>query len=390
MNQKILCVDDEPNILQGYKRTLRKDFDIHIAEGGEQGLALLKSEGPFAVVVSDMQMPGMDGARFLSLVKDLAPDTVRIMLTGNADQQTAIVAVNEGNIFRFLNKPCSAETLALALTAGLAQYRLITAEKQLLEQTLNKSLQVLIDILSLVNTTAFSRSARLKRLAGEIAQQLGMRDIWEVEIAAMLSQIGCITVPEEALVKIAQGAPLTSKELDAYHHHPQVGHDLIAQIPRLEIAAEMIAQQNRRMSNEGEIKSPAGPATMGARILKVVLDFDNLLNSDHLPHTALREMAGRSGWYDPAILNTLKEIVDKQANEYVAVQMNVPDLKPGMVLDESLVTTRGALLLSAGQEITLSFILHLTRFVEAGIIPNEIHVRVPVNKLPLMGVAQQS
>src|SRR5438128_10033300 len=100
-------------------------------------------------------------------------------------------------------------------------------------------------------------------------------------------------------------------------------------------------------------------------------------------------MAGRSGWYDPMMLATLKEIVDKHADEYVAMQMSVPDLKPGMVLDEALVTTRGALLLSAGQEITLSFILHLTRFVEAGIIPSEIHVRVPVNRLPLTGAAHR-
>ena len=73
MTKKILCVDDDPNILQGYKRALRKDFDISIAEGGEPGLALIAQEGPFAVIVSDMRMPGMDGVQFLSRVKETAP-----------------------------------------------------------------------------------------------------------------------------------------------------------------------------------------------------------------------------------------------------------------------------------------------------------------------------
>src|SRR5262245_27435755 len=102
MNEKILCVDDEPNILEGYQRSLRKDFQIEIATGGTEGLEAMTRNGPYAVIVSDMRMPGMDGVQFLSRVKDISPDTVRVMLTGNADQQTAIEAVNEGSIFRFL------------------------------------------------------------------------------------------------------------------------------------------------------------------------------------------------------------------------------------------------------------------------------------------------
>lgn len=112
MSYKILCVDDDSNILQGYKRALRRDFDIFIAEGGLEALSIIEKEGPFAVVVSDMRMPVMDGVQFLSRVRDIAPETVRMMLTGNADQQTAIIAVNEGNIFRFLTKPCPPDVLA--------------------------------------------------------------------------------------------------------------------------------------------------------------------------------------------------------------------------------------------------------------------------------------
>lgn len=383
MNNKILCVDDEPNVLQGYKRTLRKDFDIYIAEGGEQALAMIASEGPFAVVVSDMRMPGMDGVQFLSRVKELTPESIKIMLTGNSDQHTAIEAVNEGNIFRFLTKPCSPEILAKTLNAGLEQYRLITAEKHLLEETLNKSLHVLVDILAIVNPTAFSRSTRVKQLAREIADILKIKNSWEVEIAAMLSQIGCITVPEEILQKIAKGAPLTDKEAGLYHRHPQTGHDLIVRIPRMENVAEIVASQNRRINDEVVIllhPDQVDEPTLGARILKVVLDFDKLISSGNSPGNAFRELSERAGWYDPYVLDALKKIIEVRDDEYVSLEVAVSELKPGMTLDKALVSNRGSMLLSAGQEITMSLKLRLINLAEAGIITNKIQVNVPVSQ----------
>jgi DNA-binding NtrC family response regulator len=148
MAEKILLVDDDSNILDGYRRSLGREFLMETAQGGEPALALAAKNGPYAVVVSDMRMPGIDGIQLLSRIKALAPDTIRVMLTGNADMETAINAINEGSIFRFLNKPCSKESMAKTLTAALVQYRLVTAEKQLLEQTLSGSLQVLTEVLS--------------------------------------------------------------------------------------------------------------------------------------------------------------------------------------------------------------------------------------------------
>lgn len=128
MKEKILCVDDDPNILQAYQRSLRREFEIEVAKGGKEGLEVIASQGPFAVVVSDMRMPGMDGIQFLSKVREQTPNTVRIMLTGHADRQTAIDAVNQGNIFRFLTKPCSPEILAKSLEEGIQQYQLLKAK----------------------------------------------------------------------------------------------------------------------------------------------------------------------------------------------------------------------------------------------------------------------
>ncbi len=117
VNGKILCVDDDANVLKSYKRQLGEQYDIETAGGPEEGLKSVDQSGPYAVIVADMCMPGMDGIEFLRRARKKAPYTVSIMLTGNADQQTAINAINDGNIFRFLTKPCPAEQLSNALIA---------------------------------------------------------------------------------------------------------------------------------------------------------------------------------------------------------------------------------------------------------------------------------
>lgn len=135
MNEKILIVDDDPHILQGYQRSLRKRFKLDTALGGLEILEKVEKDGPYAIVVSDMRMPGMDGLQLLSRLKEVEPDTIRIMLTGNADQKTAVDAVNKGDVFKFLTKPCSVETMASTLELGLDQYGRILGNRSILEQS---------------------------------------------------------------------------------------------------------------------------------------------------------------------------------------------------------------------------------------------------------------
>lgn len=159
------------------------------------------------------------------------------MLTGNAETETAIEAINEGNIFRFLIKPCAKEMMAKTITAALMQYRLITAEKQLLEQTLSGCLQVLSEVLSLVNPAAFSRAERARRYIHHVVTAMKLGNPWQYEVAAILSQLGCVTLAPETIESVYRGDTLSPADQTQYDAHPKVAFELLSKIPRLEPTA---------------------------------------------------------------------------------------------------------------------------------------------------------
>ncbi len=392
MNEKILFVDDELNILEAYQRSLRKEFNIDTALGGADGLIALASQGPYAVIITDMRMPGMGGIEFLAQAKAKSPDSVRIMLTGNADQQTAVDAINEGAIFRFLTKPCPPVVLAHAIHAALRQYQLVTAEKELLNKTLNGSIHLLTDLLSLVNPTAFGRSSRVRRLVKQMATMLRIDNAWQLEIAAMLSQIGCITIPEETLWRIYSGHPLNPEESKLAQAHPQLGHDLLRQIPRLEGVAEIIAYQEKLFNGAGVPQDHRRGAEipLGARILKLVLDYDKLAEWGLDTYAALEEIRARHNWYDPEIIPAL-ELALKNEVRYEPKLARIDELTPDMLLAEDIKSVKGMLLLTKGQEVTRSLCMRLKNFRDGGAIVEPLSVLVPIKsnsgKLTLPGQA---
>lgn len=377
-HDKILCVDDEQHILASYRRQLRKDFDLDTASSGPEGLEAIQTNGPFAVIVSDMQMPGMNGVQFLSEARKIAPNSVRMMLTGVADQSTAAEAVNEGNVFRFLTKPCRSESLIRALVAGIEQYKLITAEKELVEKTLLGSIKVLSDVLSLVNPTAFGRASRVLRLTRELARELKVSKSWQLKIAAMLSQVGCVTVPEQTLSKVYKDADLEPAELEMFAAHPQIGSDLIARIPRLETVSEMIAYQEKRFDGTGHPQdSRTGEQIpQGARILKVALDLDTLESKGMARSFAIAELRSRTGWYDPAVLTALEAVIQRE-EQFLVREVALADLDGQMILAADVKTADGVLLVSKGQEVTSSLRQLLKNFSRRSAIVEPIRVLIP-------------
>ena len=367
MPHKILLVDDEANVLQGYTRVLRKRFEIDVALGGEEALTLLAEKGPYAVLVSDMRMPGMDGVELLSRVKNQYPDTIRIMLTGNADQDTATRAVNRGAIFRFLNKPCESDLLGATLEVGIRQYELITAEKQLLEQTLKGTLTMLVELLGILDPISFGRAQAMATLAEAVATKLEMANPWVLGIASVLSQIGILTIPDSVVAKLHTGGFLNSAEREIANRVPEIGANLIRHIPRLEEVAEAILYMNKNFNGTGypvdDLKGDAIP--MGGRILRMMPDYMNLLVLKGSPAKAVAEMENRTAWYDLTVVRALSRILrDKQevegSNEIL--QLTLKDLHPGQVLMEGIETITGLLVMPVGTRLGLSHLEKLRNF----------------------------
>lgn len=377
MTEKILLVDDEPNVLQSMQRQLRKRFKVVVAESGDEALSILKDKGPFAVIVSDMRMPGMDGVQFLSKAKDSFPDTVRIMLTGNADQETASEAVNAGQIFRFLTKPCSTAVLVTSLALAVRQHKLITVEKELLNDTLKGSITVMAELLSLANATAFSGSYRIKPLVKHIVDDLQLTNPWRYEVAGMMSQLGCITLPSDILHKLQAGISLSEEEQQMYDKHPQVGSRLIQKIPRLEKVAAMIENQLHSTASCEEMDALEEDVCIGAEILKASIEYDMLRQQDIGHLQAIRGMRRKEGEYNLTILASMRNY--KPDNVQVIIRnISFMDVVPGMVAVENVFAKNGTMLIPKGQEITWNVIQSLMNFEKQIGIVEPIRVQMTV------------
>lgn len=350
MTESILIVDDEPTVIELYQVQLESEFTIEIADSAAAAIELLEHGGPFAVVVSDMQMPGMSGTELLSLVEQRWPDCVRVMLTGNDEQQVAVDAVNEGNIFRFLNKPCPAERLAKALTACLDQYRLVQAEKELLDQTLGGSLGLLTDLLSTIKPLAFGRATRVKRIVDQLCHLTELDAAWEVSLAAMLSQIGCVSLSDLTLEKLHAGKELSELEQIAFDKHPAFGGSLITKIPRLQRVGALIAAQELPFAELKRKKSDGGMVARAA-FLKVALAYDRLIQANMAPRVAVKNLQSSPAIYSPDVVTLLETLVASKLKDLEA-DVSVAELRVGMVLVEDVFDQHGRILVTKGQEIS--------------------------------------
>ncbi|SDN24276.1 Response regulator c-di-GMP phosphodiesterase, RpfG family, contains REC and HD-GYP domains [Desulfonauticus submarinus] len=352
--EKILFVDDDTKILDGFRRTLRKKFRVETAVNGMQALKILnKDKNPYAVVVADLKMPQMNGLEFLVRVKELFPSIVRMMLTGHGDLDDAIQAINSGEVFRFLVKPVKPKDLEQALLDGVKYYRLQKTEKELLEKTLKGVIDILVDILNMTNDEALGRASRIKRYVRDVAITLGEIDIWKYETAALLSQIGCIILPPEVIKKVRTGERLEGEEYQLYMQHPFIASDLLKKIPRMEEVAEIIAYQQKNYDGTGFPLDPlrGDKIPLGARILRFVLDFDLHILREKSKKKALNKMLEHKSRYDPKVFKAFLEVVNLD-DEYKVRVVTVEEVIPYMIFIEDIYSLNGMLLLKKGHEVT--------------------------------------
>jgi response regulator RpfG family c-di-GMP phosphodiesterase len=367
----VLCVDDEPRIVDSLAVHLRRNFHVIAANGGNSALQLLKERGAPAVIVSDMRMPGMDGATLLKHVRQLYPETTRILLTGELGRDTAVAAVNEGQIFRFLTKPCPPDQLRSAIEAGVVHHRLLVAEKVLLQETLIGCIKALVDILAITNPVAFGRTTRVKRLASDLAASMGKTGFWQLEAAAMLSQIGYISLPIELVEKLYYGKRLTPEERVLADGAPVVAQKLLGRIPRLEQVMEILAA-----SRQSKVDLPDGLVKLGASILSLVLEYDAQIAQGHNADVALSSLRAQSR-FDGKLVDNLESLVGLSAGTPEVKEVQVGRVTAGMVFMDDLYTQIGTLLVPKGFEVTETF-LERARNFGPGILQEKVRVLAPV------------
>ncbi len=402
---RVLCVDDEPAVLDSLRRQLYAQFVIVGVETGAEALARLADDASFSVLMSDMRMPGMDGATVLSKARVVQPGTVRVLLTGQADMEDAVAAVNDGNIFRFLIKPCPRPVLVKALTDAVDQHRMITAERVLLERTLRGSVAALFEVLSLANPIAFARATRIQGIVQQMIEATRPQDAWRIEIAAMLSQIGSVVLAPETVAKLNVGSPLDAEEQLQVHVLPWQAENLLAQIPRLEDVRRIIHDQCvayedcrpvLRLSEGGPDGRAAGPdgstaggadVVTGAQMLRIAVDLETLEAGGIKRRVALGVLAHRQGAYDPSLLDALLGTAGPENGDVGALQLLASELKPGMTLVRDVTDPSGRLLVGRGYQVSESLIERLRNLRATTTISEPIYVSAVVTPAPLPAVA---
>lgn len=378
MKPRILLVDDEPNVLSSLGRQLRNTYEVHTASDPEQALIELAPKKPYSVVVSDYRMPQMNGIEFLREVKARCPDTTRMILTGYADLDNAIRAVNDGHVFRFLTKPCEKEILLENLKEAVRQYDLVIAKRVLLEQTLKGSVELLTEITSLVNPEAGARINRVRRYVRYLAKKKGVKDLWRYDMATMLSQLGTLILPPGTLDSLFAGEKLSPEESEIFEMHPVIAQGLVAKLPRLGKIAQMIAYQLKGFDGSGTPRDTlvGEDIPLGGRILRISLDYDLYQHLDDNSVHAFAKLEEQSEFYDPELLYYLEGMLGVEAR-YEVKSLGIKDLYPGMILYDDVVSDKGARLLRKSLELDKDKIDRIQMFVDTVGVIEPISVLVP-------------
>jgi CheY-like chemotaxis protein len=371
---RLLCVDDEPELLNSLKLVLRKHYDVTTAPSGQAALDLFAKgagpggEGPFDVVVSDMRMPGMSGAEFLSALRELHPEVPRLLLSGQSDLDAAIAAINDAKVFRFLTKPCTVDQLVEAVDDALEQARLRRAEAELLDGTLNGAVGLLSEVLGLVSAAAYSRTMRVDDLVTGLCAGLKWAVPWDLRLATKLCQIGFVVIPDAA-----RHAP--GSELDP--RHPEVASQLLSRIPRLESVSEIVRRQLDSFPASRAVAREEWTADeLHVEILRVAVQYDILVAGGLSRVDAIAAFAAVAD-PPPAFMIEALRTVRAPSEAMLAYDAAVADLIPGMLLVVDVETTDGAKLASAGMRLNSALIERIKAFDDSRGIVAPIAVMAP-------------
>ena len=376
---KVLFVDDQAEVLEDLKASVSEICDPFGVTSAEEGLEIFENEGPFTVVVSDQKLPGLDGSEFLAKVIRRDPLVSTMLLTGHANYSDAMTAVNKGHVFRLLEKPYCPKALRDAILAGERQRDLMVAEKVLLHETLVGAVNALTDTLATVKPMFFGRAQRVKRLAGEIARYLSFPHPWQVETAAVFSQMASITLPGEEAENVFLRKRLRPQIIALVDKFPEVIDHLLGHIPRLEEVREIL---DCLMGNPLPYqKAGKGEVYQAFEILDAALEYDYLETEGHDSEIILATLRGGNKQFNLEVIGAMSELLHKSKTRYFVNELPLDDLRVGMRLAEDLSLDTAMLVAPKGTDITKHFLQVLHNY-------NSCYDRSPFPKLIKVFVRQ--
>ncbi len=425
----LLFVDDEANILESLQRVFRRqEYDIRMAVGGEQAWALVQQR-PADLIISDQRMPGVTGVEFLTRVKSRYPDTVRMILTGNADLQTAVAAINDGQVHRFLTKPWNNEELKLTVRQALEQQDLVLENRRLnelvvaqneelkqlnaglerkvdertveirskndelsqlyaeLDQSFDDSIRVFAALAELRDKYVGSHSKRVADASKALAKVIGLppQAIRDVERSALLHDIGKIGLPGHLLY--GTGIMNTDADRAILQRHPVLGQAALQIVPQLQGVGVIIRHHHERFDGKGYPDGLGGrDIPLAARIIAVADRYDYLIYRRDRNAPASEDQAlstihqGASTAFDPAIVKIFVSLPGPwrfQPPEAATDdgQISIEELREGMVLAKDLYTAGGLLLAPKDTVIKQAYIDRIANYHRVDPIKGGIHVR---------------
>ncbi|MTD43436.1 response regulator [Conexibacter sp. W3-3-2] len=338
----VLCVDDEPQVLEALGDMLRRSYRIHTASQGFEGLRVLDEE-PVEVIVSDMRMPVLDGARFLGMARDRAPDVTRIVLTGQADAAAAASAVNDGQVFRYLTKPVARDVLLAAIEAGVRRHRERISEHRVLQDTVRGATEVLTEVLGAADPVAQGRAARLTTLVLDAAPSLGLTDTWTLQTAAALSQLGTFALPADTAARLADSRALEPADRDAVVGAVRAAGRMLRRIPRLDAVV-------------AALDPPSGELGPAASLLRGAVALD-LLCIGLAPADAVAVLRAEGAIAEP-VLDALAAAVGAR-QESLLLEHGLAEIPAGSTIAQDVRLPDGTLLIARGVRVTPAMTLRL-------------------------------
>jgi len=372
MPVNILFVDDNDSALASLPKGIHKKFNLRHATSYKKALAILKSKGRCGLLITELGLNNEDGIAFLRNVRKFYPKTVRMVMTASTDFSDVYNTLNSAQAYRFIKKPCPPNELTKIIAQGMHHYEGELGKQQAMRKALLGSVNALVDILDLVNPEAMGFSKRIRSRVMRMGKALGIKLMWQLELAVMLSHIGCVALPSEIMEKMDRGKNLSPEERQIFGMHPSIASNLLANIDQMAHVAEIISHQHSFLSADQPLES---------RIIKVALDLDRLERKGNNPLAILKKMSTKPKAYDPKVVETMIKLLSAPDGKSVC-QLNIEELEEGMVMAKDLINKDGVKLLLRGQPISKASLIRLRAFhIALGII-EPIHVMTDTQVKP--------